>query len=343
MDTANGLAPQPNDSTSLKEIENPKDDAAKKRKRHSPQRYGDVGQLDVSESSESTASHSSDCSKLSDLTESTDSFSDIDFVAPNIMKSPKAVATVTKKMSKLNPAKKTKTAVDSELLNAINLDDDFDALSKSVPSTSASPAKIEDNFNSMPIVISDEIRLIDRNKINFGEDVMDVCQRILNQMTDIAARFSVIEELMLENGSWISKDKKPSVVKKTKDNHVFIVSNHLPLRNMDDLNAFENNLGSIEFKNVAAESLANIPNMEKTIGNQRKMLKTLFYNVMEPEFSSDFTMTGKTIPGGRKEAFEKYNKIVDLFYDIVTNIDESYTKSKFLYNLTHVVLKYTHL
>lgn len=88
--------------------------------------------------------------------------------------------------------------------------------------------------------------------------------------------------------------------------------------------------------------MANIPNMERTIGNQRKMLKVLFYNVMQPK-SSEFTMTGKTIPGERKRAFEKYNNIVDLFYDIVSKLDESYTKSKFLYNLTNAVLKYTHL
>lgn len=105
----------------------------------------------------------------------------------------------------------------------------------------------------MPIVISDETIEFEDGKVDFGADIKnltDLCQRIHTQLIDVSARISVIEETMLNNAS-ISKDRQPNLVKKIEDNRVFTIANHLPLRNIQDLKAFEDNLKNAGFKDTA--------------------------------------------------------------------------------------------
>lgn len=207
------------------------DDVAKKRNRRSPQRYGNVGQLDASDSFE----------------ESLISNDDINFNSSEIATSQKVVATVGKKP----PAKKLRG--DTAEPKTINLDDEFDLLSEPISSTLASSEVVSVNVNDLPIVLSDDNHYIDHKTADSGADLMDVCQRILSQMTDVSARISMIEEIMLKNGSMknVSKDTKPNLINKIEDNRVFNATNHLPLRNIDDLKAFENNLNNAEFEDIA--------------------------------------------------------------------------------------------
>lgn len=76
-----------------------------------------------------------------------------------------------------------------------------------------------------------------------------------NQLNEISARVTLIEGGML-NSSSVSKDTKPNVYRKVEENRTFSVSNRMPLKNFNDLNALEDNLNKVEFRKIA---VINVP------------------------------------------------------------------------------------
>lgn len=232
---------QPNLIASAKDITNPVEndpkvnEVRKKRNRHSPLRYGDAGQLDMSDSFE-------DILNLGD-----NSLDDISYAPPE-----KDVATVARDpIVWSSSAKKKKTDTASEIPKYVNLDDEFDSLSKSIPQSTAPSEKIPVSINGLPIIISDEIHYINENTNNDGRNVFNVCRKMSNQMDDLFARFVVLENMLLKNGSLNLKNYKPTVVKKIDNSRIFNVANRLPLQNMHDLKTFDKKLEDEEFRNIA--------------------------------------------------------------------------------------------
>lgn len=238
MNALSSSISQPNLIASVKDIINsvendPKvNETRKKRNRHSPLRYGDAGQLDMSDSFE-------DVLNLGD-----NSLDDISYVPPE-----KVVATVASKpIVWSSSAKKKKTDTTNEMPQSVNLDDEFDSLSKSIPQSTAPSETIPVSKNDLS---SDEIHHINENTNNDVGKVLNVCQKMSNQMDDLFARFSVLENMLLKNGSLNLKDNKPTVVKNIENSRIFNVANRLPLQNMHDLKTFDKKLEDEEFRNIA--------------------------------------------------------------------------------------------
>lgn len=199
-----------------------------KRRRQSPERYGDMGQINLSGSS------IDDALGLSD-----NSLDDINF-APS-PKRIKVVATVGKPPKKItfnNAMEKTSTP-------AINFDDEFDLLKRSKPAVSKEAPEIVENN---PAQHAAGIVLSLASKHNDFAEVLKLCEKMANQLNDISARITLIEGRML-NGLSAAKDNKS--YGKIEESRIFCQSNHMPLKNLDDLNAFEGNLKKAEYRKIA--------------------------------------------------------------------------------------------
>lgn len=117
---------------------------------------------------------------------------------------------------------------------------------------------IESAINALPIEMPTEIHDTDKRKeIDPAENVLSICKTILQEVHQMSARFSIMENsiIPLLNGkSLISTNRKTDMVDKIEENRVFCVANRLPLKNLNDLNIFEEKLDDIEFMKIAVNT-----------------------------------------------------------------------------------------
>lgn len=206
-----------------------------KRSRRSPKRYGTVGQMNISGSS------SDDGPDFSD-----NSFDDKNFELPSKVN---VVATI-KPHAKKNFATATTTTT-TNLESDINLDDEFDSLSKSEPPiVNKMPINVEHNL------VHRDVHNLTTERNNNSSEVLELLRHMSNQLNELAARSSLIEDNMMQlmNGSSVSnlmRDRKSSILKKVEESRIFRLTNRMPLQNLKDLEAFEENLKKVEYRNIA--------------------------------------------------------------------------------------------
>lgn len=76
-------------------------------------------------------------------------------------------------------------------------------------------------------------------------------KRIQGFSKETLARISIIEDAMLKNGTLGQADHKPSIAKNIEEIRIFELANHLPLKNINHLKTFEENLADLEFRKAA--------------------------------------------------------------------------------------------
>lgn len=205
---------------------------AHKRTRRTPNRYGNVTQLNLSDDEEDLFD---DPLNLLD-----NSFEDENYVPP----SPKVVATVSRTKA-MHINKKSKQ-------EKINMDDEWDFLSNVLEPTTSAVASSEmavDMDGDMPKP-NERTQHIDKNEDGCSANKLDVCYQILGHVTDMSARLSALEKAMLDNG-FLENSHRPNIVQKITDGRIFNTANRLPLQNLADLENFELNLKEAEFLSVA--------------------------------------------------------------------------------------------
>lgn len=86
--------------------------------------------------------------------------------------------------------------------------------------------------------------------------------------------------------------------------------------------------------------LSSFPGMNRTKGNQPKLLRKIVYFIMDRRFMANFTYSGKSTKGQRKIAFKMQQNIIGLLYSIVSKIDKSFDKDNLTLYLKDNILKY---
>lgn len=208
-----------------------------KRSRRTPQRFGDNVQLDVRESDE-------DFLNLGD-----NSFDDITYEPP--AESPEIVtATVQKRHKK---AKTISDSIEKSSGPNVDLNDEFDLLWKSASIIAEKP--MNNGHSTAQHTIEDVAG--SETKCNDLSQVFGMCRQILCQMNEISARISVIEDTVIK-GSPVLKDRKSNIVQKAENSRIFGLTNRMPIQNLRDLNAFEDNLNTEEFRNTAVIDICGV-------------------------------------------------------------------------------------
>lgn len=92
------------------------------------------------------------------------------------------------------------------------------------------------------------------------------------------------------------------------------------------------------------KTLVNFPGSDSAVvnGNQPKLLKQIINVIVERKFLSNFTWTGKSTKGQKKQSFQDSKNIVRLIYDIAFHHDDSYQYKHFVNHLVNKVLKYAY-
>lgn len=273
----------------------------RKRHRRLPNRYGDFGQLDLSDSFD-------DVLNLCD-----NSLEDLTFV-PEEEPIRKVVASI-RRIGKPLSKKMKADIIESDERNLqnetdqcdqdiiLNFDEEFDSSDTSQSERNKSSSIFEnhsgkiDNPNSLNVSIPDEMSNIDKNgdeKVDekvesevmlltstetthirdmsqdvskdteflsmltespASNEVLNICRLLLSEFRqnsrETLARISVMEDAMRKNGSLDQMAKKSSIANNIEEIRIFGLSNHLPLKNIDDLMKFEDHLRDVEFKKVA--------------------------------------------------------------------------------------------
>lgn len=222
---------------------------AKKRTRRSPKRYGAVGEFHMSDSYEDVDELWGD-----------NSFEDKDFVPPE-NKAPKVVATAIDIARRNSKKKKLDSIVQtSEQIGisaddehqfgkvTLDLDEEFDSLSKSMPKTFDIGSSQKKNEQTPEKNEKSTGQLLENKDL---KSILNICERILSSIEEQKVRISLIEEYSMHNNKSISKDRQMNLVKKTEENRIFTLTNKLPLNNVKDLKLFEDNLNDIEFAKIA--------------------------------------------------------------------------------------------
>lgn len=214
--------------------------ANKKRRRRSPQRYGAGNRCNLLESFDET------------LSMEENSFDDDDFIKDNIRTEKKTTRKANGTAAAMKQQSKKKKENETELIEIVNLDVEFESLSKSVSETTSPSNGYASFVNEIPIEMNDEIRDNEEKEAICVSDVFNLCKSILQQVHEIYARISVIEDTtLLKNGTLIATNHKSNMVKNIEDNRIFTVTNRLPLKNVDDLIIFEEKLNDMEFMKIA--------------------------------------------------------------------------------------------
>lgn len=210
---------------------------AKKRHRRIPQRFGDIGHLNLSDSYE-------DLLNLGD-----DSFDDKNFEPEE--NAPRVVATVTHVSARISKKRKTDSpkedngtaSASSEPQGPIfDLNDEFDVLSNALP----------EKGDIIELSPGKNLKMTGKNAqtIEFPDTniMMNYCKQILSTLQEQSARLSLIEGVVMNFGQ---KDRKTSLLKKGEQSRSFALANRLPINNADDLKMFGENLNKDEFQNMA--------------------------------------------------------------------------------------------
>lgn len=87
-------------------------------------------------------------------------------------------------------------------------------------------------------------------------------------------------------------------------------------------------------------TLSTFPGMARTKGNQPKLLKKLTEIIFERVFLAQFTFSGKSVKGQRKNSFKQNVNIIALLYSVACEIDKSYDEDDFKAHLRDKILKY---
>lgn len=74
-------------------------------------------------------------------------------------------------------------------------------------------------------------------------------------------------------------------------------------------------------------------------GNQMKLLRKLVALIIDRYFLAQFTYSGRSVKGQRKNSFKKNENIIAFLYSVANRIDKNYEKGDFEDNLK-VILKY---
>lgn len=210
----------------------------KKRPRTAPNRFGNAGELNLSDSFDDPLNYGDN------------SFDDKDFV-PEESEPPKIVATAVNLEKQIAKKKKLVSSheigihnlpsTSTELEMTLDLNEEFDSISKTMPKSSPLPKFSEkrpekDQKNPNTAESKDSIEIM-----------LDYCKRILDRLNEQSARISLIEDVMCNN----TKVNKMSLVNKTEESRTFSITNRLPLDNANDLKIFEENLLNSEFQDIA--------------------------------------------------------------------------------------------
>lgn len=99
------------------------------------------------------------------------------------------------------------------------------------------------------IIASPSIELNEVIGNNQTEIHMNLLKKLYENSIEILARVSVMEEAMLKNGSFKPKSEKKTLSKEHFD--AFMKSNNLPLKSLEHMQTFENNLKDVAFAATA--------------------------------------------------------------------------------------------
>lgn len=77
-------------------------------------------------------------------------------------------------------------------------------------------------------------------------------------------------------------------------------------------------------------------------GNAVKVLKTVLFSVIDREFLSSFTYTGKTHTKKKKLALRELKNIVNLLYSVTSKLIGNYAYSTFENHLVNKVIKHAY-
>lgn len=77
--------------------------------------------------------------------------------------------------------------------------------------------------------------------------------------------------------------------------------------------------------------LSSYSGVNRTKGNQPKLLKKIVNCIMDSKFMATFNYSGKTTKkdGPRKNSFKDQTNVVALLYSIVSNIDKHFVEADF--------------
>lgn len=183
------------------------------------------------------------------------------------------------------PTKKKKTAILEtstivETLKLCNFDEDFEKIE--------SDSKIGNStkLNCDQINGADDGSLMQNDVIcqQFTSlDMKFIQQQLLslNQNTaQILARITVIEESLISNGTLMTVKTGMTEKNAFQSYNVFVESNHLPLKSLEDLREFESNLKDDSWnENAVNQSKINFPNLNNIISNV-EFRQLNFYRLM---------------------------------------------------------------
>lgn len=239
-----------------------------KRKRFRPERFGDAAILDLSISLEG------------ELDFSDNSFDDITFVPPQENAQPRVVATVkkivqpnSKKKMRMDETKSTNhrsndvPTVDLDL-SLLDFNTEFDELESTNSKERLSGKERErvvdcgdDNTENEENASGTTNVIIPTGEMNQSEsynDLFVLCRTILKEFKGLKecsketlARVSIIEDVMLKSGSLGNMSQKSTLTRNIEDIRIFETTNHLPLKQMNNVKSFEESLENPDFMEAA--------------------------------------------------------------------------------------------
>lgn len=77
-------------------------------------------------------------------------------------------------------------------------------------------------------------------------------------------------------------------------------------------------------------------------GNKNKMMKFVWYSIIEPKFFAKYTWSGKSLNGRKKLAVRNYPKTLELLHRVVKGSDSQYDYHIFLEKFKKNVIKYAY-
>lgn len=268
-------------SNSLSNEKNIRKSTQKKRSRRSPDRFGEFGELDLSSSFDDGLNL--DDNSFDDLTfvpPSEDKETKVVATVRKIIQQPSKKLRLNR-LKAIEPNSQADAREDNRL-DCVNLDDEFDSTMTTTKEISCPTLDDHSEKNGIPsnsgAIESDELSNIDKtidgkvesytkllsqnidrsNKVTenkASDDILNVCQAMLREFREFSketlARISIIEDAMLKNGTLGQADHKPSIAKNIEEIRIFELANHLPLKNINHLKTFEENLGDLEFRKAA--------------------------------------------------------------------------------------------
>lgn len=92
------------------------------------------------------------------------------------------------------------------------------------------------------------------------------------------------------------------------------------------------------------DHLSSFPGYEAVIasGSQPKLLKSVVYLIFDRRYLSNYTWTGKSTKGQKKQALKDKPNVVKLVFEAINKLDASYKYSSYLNHLKNKVLKYAY-